>query len=125
MLSRVRMIHLLREVHHHLHLDPGGDFPHFQVKLIPCAFSKLLEHLKHTINIVFSFLHYPYPGRSGPPPPGRGGPPLPGDGVVTLDSWKKSQVLLNVQHRSIDKPPAPNCMFFKHHLNGLNPPSSF
>ena len=35
-------------------------------------------------------------GRSGPPPSSRGGgPPLPGgDGVVTLDSWRKSQVLL-------------------------------
>merc|ERR1719234_662565 len=34
----------------------------------------------------------PLPGRSGPAPPNRGGPPLPGgDGVVTLDSWRKSQ----------------------------------
>merc|ERR550519_538185 len=33
----------------------------------------------------------PLPGRSVAPPPGRGGPPLPGDGVVTLDSWRKSQ----------------------------------
>merc|ERR1719495_2261594 len=34
----------------------------------------------------------PLPGRFSQPPPGRGGPPPPpGDGVVTLDSWKKSQ----------------------------------
>merc|ERR1719180_421890 len=34
----------------------------------------------------------PLPGRSGPAPPSRGAPPLPGgDGVVTLDSWRKSQ----------------------------------
>merc|ERR1719228_1032363 len=34
----------------------------------------------------------PLPGRFSQPPPGRGGPPPPpGDGVVTLDSWEKSQ----------------------------------
>ena len=47
-------------------------------------------------NSKFFNMNIEHAGRSGPPPSSRGGgPPLPGgDGVVTLDSWRKSQVLL-------------------------------
>ena len=66
------------------------------------------------LNVVFGFVRYlsllailyhGHAGRSGPAPPSRGGPPLPGgDGVVTLDSWRKSQVLFLIYSKKQNCP---------------------